>query len=311
MVPTPTPVAPIIPRWVEKAALPTARSGLAGGVYEDELYAIGGEGSSGVTGELDAYNPASDNWKTLAVKPTPVSDISAVVIGGKIYVPGGRLTSGQPTDILEVYDPHTNRWESRSNLPTNVSGYAMAMLDGKLYLFGGWDGHQVTNTVYEYSPDSDLWVNKTSMSISRQFAGAAVVNGKILVVGGSDGKRPLAFTEIYSPELDDGFRKPWDKRAPLPEGRYGMGLSSVANILYLVGGTAQGNAANREALIYSYQSDQWQRFENPPSPVGTDVALIPVDNYIYIMGGKVGDVPNANNFAYQAIYNQMVPIIVR
>jgi hypothetical protein len=310
-IPAPAPVVPEIPRWAEKAAMPSARSGLAGAVYEDKLFAIGGESASGVVGQVDEYDPAAGAWKTLAEKPTPVSDISAVAIGGKIYVPGGKVASGQPTDVLEAYNPRTDRWEKRSNLPTKVSGYALAMLDGKLYLFGGWNGSQVMNSVFQYDPDSDRWTRRANMVVARQYAGAAVVNGKILVVGGYDAKRPLTINEIYSPDLDNGTSNPWDKRAPLPEGRYGMGLTSVANILYLVGGTIQGNSVNEESLLYSYQSDRWQRFENPPIQTGSWLTLVPLDNFIYALGGKTGQTINSTNLSYQAIYNQMVPIIVR
>ncbi|MDD5370434.1 MAG: kelch repeat-containing protein [Anaerolineaceae bacterium] len=291
--------------------MPTARSGLGGAVYEDKLYVIGGESTSGVIGEVDAYHPVDDRWEIRRSKPTPVADIAAAAIAGKIYIPGGRLASGQPTDLLEIYDPLNDTWGKGARVPINVSGYALAGMDGKLYLFGGWDGSQVLDTVYEYSPDGDQWTKKSSMGTARQFAGAAVVSGKILISGGYDGKRALTINEIYSPELDTRTNNPWSTRAALPEGRYSMGMTSVANIVYLVGGKVPGKAVDREALLYSYQNDKWQRFEKPPKGISSGSTLIPFDTYLYMLGGLNGEVPTAYNLAYQAIYNQMVPIIVR
>ena len=92
-------------RWHELAALPTARSGLGVAVYENQIYTIGGETEQGITGILERYNLETDKWTVLPNKPTPVTDITAVVIGGQLYLPGGRLATGGVTDILEAYDP--------------------------------------------------------------------------------------------------------------------------------------------------------------------------------------------------------------
>lgn len=305
------PAVPAVPRWSQKASLPLARSGLANAVYEDYIYLIGGKTAAGVTGQLEAYQPANDRWTTLAPKPTPVSEIGAAAIGGKIFVPGGLLASGQPSDVLEFYDPRTNQWEVRTSLPEKVSGYALAQMEGKLYLFGGSNGQQVVNSVYEYNPDSDHWVKKTNLPTARAYAGAAVVNGKIYVVGGYDGKRSLAVTEVYSPELDDGSSNPWETRAPLPEGRYKMGMTSLANIIYVVGGISQTASLAQQAFLYSYQPDKWQRFETPPEPAGDDLTLAALDNYLFVLGGQNGETVYGHNMEYQAIYNQMVPIIVK
>ena len=86
-------------RWQELAALPTARCGLAVAVYENQIYAIGGETAQGVTGVVEQYDVATDTWITLTSKPVPVADINAAVIGGKIYIPGGRLASGGIWDL--------------------------------------------------------------------------------------------------------------------------------------------------------------------------------------------------------------------
>ncbi|PIW19901.1 MAG: hypothetical protein COW33_04065, partial [Anaerolineae bacterium CG17_big_fil_post_rev_8_21_14_2_50_57_27] len=84
-VASPAPVA-APQRWQELADLPTARSGLAVAVYENQIYAIGGETAQGVTGVMEQYDVATDTWITLTPKPVPVADINAAVIGGKIYI---------------------------------------------------------------------------------------------------------------------------------------------------------------------------------------------------------------------------------
>ena len=120
-----SPVAPAEEaRWQIRANLPVPRSGLGLSAFENRLYAIAGETRRGVSGVVEVYNPDTNSWADLADKPTPVADVSAAVVGGKIYIPGGRLDSGTMTDVLEIYDPLQDDWMRGANLPGPVSAYA-------------------------------------------------------------------------------------------------------------------------------------------------------------------------------------------
>src|SRR5690349_5940737 len=55
--------------WTTKAAMPTAREGLAVGVVNGIVYAIGGSGSAGNLTKVEAYNPGSNTWTTRAPLP--------------------------------------------------------------------------------------------------------------------------------------------------------------------------------------------------------------------------------------------------
>ena len=145
-----------IPAWQENLYMPTARYGLATAVFEDQIYAIAGNTEQGESGAVERYDPAQNAWEILNTKPTPVSDVGAAVIGGKIYVPGGQLQSGKLTNRLEIYSPRTDTWSDGAALPEAVSVYAIAVSEGKLYLFGGWNGERYLDTVLEYDPDQDF-----------------------------------------------------------------------------------------------------------------------------------------------------------
>ena len=68
--------------------MPTGRSGIGGGVVNGELFVFGGE-VPGVHGEVEAYNPATNSWRSLPKMPHPRHGIFASVIGNRIYLPGG------------------------------------------------------------------------------------------------------------------------------------------------------------------------------------------------------------------------------
>jgi DNA-binding CsgD family transcriptional regulator/N-acetylneuraminic acid mutarotase len=298
-------VVPTLTRWETRAPLPEARAGLAAAVYENRIYALAGETSTGPTGAVTRYDPAIDVWETLSAKPLPVSDVSAVLLGEKIYVPGGKLASGGPTDVMEVYNPRRDAWEQKATLPVPVSGYALAAYEGKMYLFGGWDGEQALASVYSYDPAADEWSERSSMPTARAYAGAAVAGGKVFVIGGWDGEEVLTANEVYYPQRDGSDELAWEIVTPLPEGRYGMGMTGLAEYIYLSGGVG-----TFEPIQYLPQTGLWQVVDAPPPQVvEAGVAIVGLDKYIYLVGGKIDGLPVDETQSYQAIYTVSMPII--
>lgn len=303
-LPTPT----SLPRWKNLATMPTARYGFGTAVYENQIYTIAGELEHGASDVVERYDPNTNLWTKLHAKPTAVGDVGAAILGGKIYVPGGRTSSGELTNALEIYDPRQDAWEQGAQLPVAVAGYALASFEGKLYLFGGWDGKQALNSVYEYDPEINSWSSKTPMAEARAYAGAAQASGKIFVVGGYDGTRALASSEVYSPGLDDGQSDPWEQGDSMPAGRYGMGMTSVADILYIVGGK-NDSGLPVSPIGYSPQVKTWNQIENPAPQSWVDLGLAPLGTQIYALGGQIDGQPTGENYAYQAIYTVVIPFI--
>jgi DNA-binding CsgD family transcriptional regulator/N-acetylneuraminic acid mutarotase len=299
--------ATALPRWHALAALPTARSGLAAVSYELKVYAIGGATAAGVTGLTEGFDPATNSWAQLAPKPLPVADIGAAVLGGLIYVPGGRLASGQPTNVLEAYNPRSNSWQQRAPLPKAISAYALVAYEGELYVFGGWDGQHDLNTIYRYDPATDTWSEDPAMPRARAFAGAAVASGSIYVVGGENETGPLSTNDQYTPENNTGGATPWRQRAPLPIGGSGIGVTSIADIVYAVGG--QGRSGALGVWEYFPQSDAWQAVDAPAAAPTVGLAVAPVETYLFVAGGLQAKAPTSQFIIYQAIYSTNFPLV--
>ena len=302
------PIETPLPRWQVYSSMPTARSGLAAVAYEDQIYAIAGESSKGVTGVLEKYDPASDGWSTLASKEIAVADVGAAVIGGEIFVAGGRLSDGSMTDVLEIYNPRLDTWRRGSPMPLAVSAYAIAAFEGKLYLFGGQDVNHVLDSVLEYDPEQDTWTTRTPMPTARAYAGAAVAGGRIYVVGGFDGSAALSANESYAPGVDGSGENPWSSSAPLPEGRYAMGVAGLADIVHVMGGQGTSDAETG-MLEFFPQKDVWQTLESSLPQTWSSIALVPLETRLFVIGGTMGGNPTSRNLAYQAIYTIAIPII--
>ncbi len=84
---------PAIGTWDERTAIPTPRGGTAGAVLHGRLYVFGGEGNgadpSGVFPDIQAYDPATDQWEELDGMQVPRHGFGAATLGDTIYLPGG------------------------------------------------------------------------------------------------------------------------------------------------------------------------------------------------------------------------------
>jgi hypothetical protein len=92
--------------WTQgRKSLPSPRGGFATAVLGDEILIIGGEGGGSAHDEVEAYDTASDTWRTLAPMPTARHGIQAVVCSGGVYVADGGTQQGGGglTDVLEVF----------------------------------------------------------------------------------------------------------------------------------------------------------------------------------------------------------------
>jgi DNA-binding CsgD family transcriptional regulator len=301
--PSPTPIN----RWQKRASLPTARWSFATTAYENQIFVIGGDTTEGVTDTVLRFDPAYDIWEIYSRIPSGVDDVSSASVGGLIYVPGGRLETGAITNTLEIFDPRQNRWTEGSPLPKPISGYALVTYEGRLFLFGGWDGYQYLNSVYEYDPGTDKWKELTQMPTRRAFSGAAVSGEKIFVLGGFDGLKTLDVNEIYLPDRDDGKENPWNEGLPLPEGRYAMGVASIADFIQVMGGIAEN--ASPFALQYIPDIGVWQELDNFPGEQWSKLGLVPLGANLFIFGGEIGEKPASQNYSFQAVYTVVIPLV--
>lgn len=295
------------PRWQTMASLPTARSGLALTSYENAIYAIAGRSEQGVTGVVERYDPDANAWTELTPKPTPVDAVSAGLIGGKVYIPGGELTSGGVTNVLEYYDLRQDIWGQGASLPQALSGYALVAFEGKLYLFGGWDGQKYLDSVYEYDPSQDTWTKKSSLPEPCAYAGAVVASGRVFLIGGYNGSKALRTNYLYSPEEDTLGGKPWQKLSDLPQGRYAMGIASIADMIYIVGG--QSETETLPYLEYIIPTNEWATFEPLEEQGWSKGGLAILGTNLHVIGGIQNQVLTTQHLAYKAVYILNMPVV--
>ena len=280
------------------------------------LYLIAGEDAAGITNTVAIYDTSALVWQNGTPKPTAVSDVTGAELFGEIYLAGGRLADGQPTDVLEVYSPANDSWRKASPLPTAVFG-GLLLSDGSfLYLFGGWDGQNYLADAYRFDPVENSWQILPSMPTARAFMAGGVVKGKFYLVGGYDGERPLSECASFDPTInvneDAEIEGSWSVCASTLLPRAGAGGVGLLNKLYIFGGGAFGDEAISYSESYNPDADQWSIINTPfltDIPNWEHLGVTTVETRIYAVGGVRDALLTAETFVYKPlVYQTFIPI---
>ncbi|HEX4488108.1 MAG TPA: kelch repeat-containing protein [Terriglobales bacterium] len=199
---------PAADTWKALAPMPTARMAPVAAEAGGKIYVIGGAsvhpGAKLVSlgpkvphrslNTNEVYDPATNKWETRMAMPTARNHAAAGVVGGKIYVIGGRLASafasaGSNSDVVEVYDPAENTWGAAGlRMPTARSAMAFATFGNRILIAGGEivDRHMFAaiRAVEAYDPATNQWTELPILPAARQGVSGAVIGDRLYVIGG-------------------------------------------------------------------------------------------------------------------------------
>ncbi|MDW8099989.1 MAG: LuxR C-terminal-related transcriptional regulator [Anaerolineae bacterium] len=294
-----------VSRWTVLAPLPQPRARLALASYKGRLYAIGGEGTEGVSGAVYVFDPVANAWSPRARKPTPVSNFGVAVLGDVLYAVGGCTADGGVTDVVEMYDPAQDIWRAAKPMLAPRCAHAVAALGDRLYVFGGWDGSRYVADVFIYDRATDAWERGASMPVARGFLGAAALRDHIYVVGGFDGRREYALAHRYNPAAEAQGALAWEALPPMMRARGGLGVAAEGNAIYAIGGGWRGDLEYNER--FDLLSSTWSRVESPFKVQWRNAGVATLDTRVYVVGGWSGDYLNAVA-AYQASFRAFLPL---
>jgi N-acetylneuraminic acid mutarotase len=179
---------PALGSWVEKARMPTARSGGVAVVHAGKIYVAGGRVPRG--NDFAVYDPAADRWEVLPDLPSQRNHIAGAAINGRIHIVGGRLGNGLSpvkSDAHEVFDPQTRTWTTAAPMLRGRSGMNGVVARGCFHVWGGeapLPVGMIPDHDY-YDPKTDTWSSLSAMPIPvHGVVGSAFVDGLIWVTGG-------------------------------------------------------------------------------------------------------------------------------
>ena len=171
--------------WTRKRDMPITTVNGGSAAYQGKLYVATNcfdvplcpfDGAGSVVWR---YDPGTDQWDMFAQRERDWWDVSAGVIGGKLYLVeefGGAM------DILDLA---TGAWSTGPNRPFRACGAATTVFQARLYLFGWCDDYptdpEVRNRGLVFNPGSNTWTEVAPAPIEASAGGAlarVLVNGK-------------------------------------------------------------------------------------------------------------------------------------
>ena len=213
------------------------------------------------------------------------STSAATALNGKIYVFGGRNSSGVSLDDIVEFDPEAQTVTTlEATLPSaRWKTSAATAPNGKIYVFGGSDdGATLLADILEFDPVTQTvtTLEATLPSARNSTSAATAPNGKIYVFGGSDSSALDDIVE-FDPEaqtvttLDMGNRRRSDtSAATAPNGK-----------IYVFGGV-YGATEYNDILEFDPVTQRTSSLNVglPERCVGTSAATAP-NGKIYVFGG--------------------------
>jgi N-acetylneuraminic acid mutarotase len=270
-------------RWESRRTLTWGRQEVAVAAVGGKVYVIGGFGSTAEPVDVvEAFDPALDEWRSVAPLPIAVHHAAAAVVDGRLFVVGG-FTGGRlrwtPLGTVFEYEPARNVWRGRAQMPTPRGALGLAALGGRLHALGG-STDRVTNAHEVYDVAADRWTPANSMPTPRDHLAAVGFEGRVWALGGRESflGTQYANVEIYDPTTDS-----WRTGTPLPRGRGGLAAAALGDKIFVFGGEAPLRIWNATEM-YDRAIDTWvAKAPMPTARHGLGAAV--VDGRIYVVGG--------------------------
>jgi len=226
--------------WEELPPLPVARHHAMIAPAAGKIYVFGGHGdlkNATTFNETYALDLRRRKWERKADMPCPRAGGGAAVLGGKIYLVGGRIGGSvlegnfkPPLLSVDIYDPKSDKWERGVPMRIPRDHLGVAVLEGKIYAIGGrvLTLLNPTSAVEIFDPSSGRW--EIGQSLPAPVSGEAIVLGKRIILPGCVfGLLGPAFTLSYSPE--DG----WELLGTVSGGGYAHSMAEMGGIGYILG----------------------------------------------------------------------------
>jgi N-acetylneuraminic acid mutarotase len=268
--------------WQARARMPFGREHLAVGVVNNSanqaiLYTFGGldpVSFDGIVDRIDAYNYATDSWTTKVARFAAEETNGVGLIGGKLYISGGRGPSNGDTHpvlrTLYAYDPAADVITRKADMPRPTLGGVTGVIGGKLYVLTGGCGDCAvfaSHRFWRYNPSTNSWDFLTQSPRTHLDGAGGVINGKFYVAGGFDdvSKAVTAGLDVYDPATNR-----WTARASMPKPLTQGSATVLNNKLYVIGGLQGAGLTGGQsvATVYAYDpsTNTWQTKAAMPTP---------------------------------------------
>ena len=207
-----------------------ARYGAAYATDGDMVYAFCGadyDSSTIYHTHGERYNPDTDSWEMFGEDLLPRRYTNAEYLNGNIYVFNGYNGSGA-TDTVEIINTTTGEVSYSATNPYPVWYGGSAVWNDKIYIFGGGNGSEYSNRLYEFDPLDESWTRLADMPDSTNTNGI-VVNGVLYTFGGYNGS---GLDDINAYHISDDV---WETVGEMPTDISANSVATDGDLIFVIG----------------------------------------------------------------------------
>ncbi len=234
---------PLTDKWFAGSTIPIGRRRGSTGtvVYKNKIYMIGGIQDGHWTGSVswfDEYDPVSNVWKNMPDAPRARDHFHASIINDKLYLAGGRRSSGSTAQHysltipeIDVFDFNSGLWStlpSSANLPTPRAGAATAVLGNELLVIGGESAQATAHIETEaLNLETNTWRRLADLQQKRHSTQVIKSNNGLYLAAGAanpGSSNPLASQEAFylsNPTVPNGALLTQSQLTPIPNLSFG------------------------------------------------------------------------------------------
>mgnify|MGYP001267179694 CR=1 FL=1 len=271
--------------WREGTPMTTARALGGAALIGEDIYVIGGTGTTGSKAVVESYDGIGDIWRVQNALPDGMQNFGVAAIDGRLFVAGG-YASGQPNvaqSSMWTLQPPENVWTEGPKMPSPRTGHGAVAVDGKLYVIGGKGPD--ADRVLIYDPAEERWTTgPAAMPQARAQLAVVAVAGKIYAIGGrgADGAAS-ARVDIY-----DTATRQWSRGADLPKPRQGHVAAVIGGRIHVTGGENHSPPQTfADHFALDAGANRWRTEAAMPTPRHGAVAVA-VGGKLIVIGGATG-----------------------
>jgi hypothetical protein len=162
--------------WSAALPLPRARAGHCAVVVGDAVYVMGGmalvDNRVHTVESVLKLDSCTHAWGEVASMPEARSAAGACVVGGDIYILGGKGPGKSFTATIYRYSVDTDAWSTLAPMPEAKASHGICAVQGLIYVLGGRSSkNRVTFAVHRFDPVANTWsIVAPMLAASSSFA---------------------------------------------------------------------------------------------------------------------------------------------
>ncbi|HVF15135.1 MAG TPA: kelch repeat-containing protein [Acidimicrobiales bacterium] len=268
------------------AELPTARTEVAGAVWQGRIVVVGGLTEAGVaSARADVYDPAANRWEPVPALPLGLHHFGLAALGDRVYLAGGYhnptpAASWEPQSRVLSLGPDETVWREESPLAGPRGGLALVAVEGRLVAIGGTGSEGIVRRVEILTPGAvGGWSPGPDLTEPRDHVAATASGGRAYAIAGRQGslESNLATVESWDPGGGDG----WRPEPRLNDTRGGTSAAEASGRPCVAGGEEpRGTIASVECLV----DGRWARVATLGVP-RHGLAVVGLGATLHVIGG--------------------------